>query len=212
MTVPRTVLREHIKERIIERIIDGTYPPGARIVELQIAQELGVSQAPVREALRDLAAMRFIETVPHRGARVRHVTVEELGEIYPVRAALEEVGGRAAAPRMTDDLLRELSAELESMHEAAKAGDVYRQLSHDARFHELIIQAAGNKTLVDVWRSLRVEARALVSVIKSDSDLPTIAEKHRSILDALRARNAELAAKEMREHIEHFGAIVARSD
>lgn len=212
MTVPRTVLREHIKERIIERIMDGTYPPGARIVELQIAQELGVSQAPVREALRDLAAMRFIETVPHRGARVRHVTVEDLGEIYPVRAALEEVAGRTAAPRMTDDLLRELSTELESMHEAATAGDVYQQLSHDARFHELIIEAAGNRTLLDVWRSLRVEARALVSVIKSDSDLSTIAEKHRSILDALRARNAELAAKEMREHIEHFGAIVSGSD
>ena len=97
------LLREEIKERIVERILDGTYGPGERIVESAVAAEFGVSQAPVREALRDLEAMRFVESQPHRGARVREVSTEELVQIYPVRAALEEVAGREAAPRITDE-------------------------------------------------------------------------------------------------------------
>ena len=90
----RTTLRDQIKDRLVQRILDGTYGPGDRIVESQVATEFGTSQAPVREALRELEAMRFVETQPHRGARVREVTTEELGQIYPVRAALEEVAGK----------------------------------------------------------------------------------------------------------------------
>ena len=108
----RTTLRDEIKDRIVERILDGTYGPGDRIVESQVATEFGTSQAPVREALRELEAMRFVETQPHRGARVREVTTEELIQIYPVRAALEEVAGRGAAVRMSDEQLSALADEL----------------------------------------------------------------------------------------------------
>jgi len=205
----RRVLRDVIKERIVERILDGTYPPGSRIVESQFAQEFGTSQAPVREALRDLEGMRFIESQPHVGARVRAVTSEELGQIYPVRAALEEVAGREAAVRMTDEILAALANELQAMRSAAEAGEVHEQLVHDARFHEIIVEASGNQVLLEVWRSLRVEARTLVNVIKADSNLPMIAEMHRPVLSALQSRDPDLAGKEMRAHIEFFGSFVA---
>jgi DNA-binding GntR family transcriptional regulator len=205
----RRVLRDVIKERIVERILDGTYPPGSRIIESQLAQEFGTSQAPVREALRDLEGMRFIESQPHVGARVRAVTSEELGQIYPVRAALEEVAGREAAVRMTDEILAALADELQAMRSAAEAGEVHEQLVHDARFHEIIVEASGNQVLLEVWRSLRVEARTLVSVIKADSNLRMIAEMHRPILSALQSRDPDLAGKEMRAHIEFFGSFVA---
>jgi len=205
----RRVLRDVIKERIVERILDGTYPPGSRIVESQLAQEFGTSQAPVREALRDLEGMRFIESQPHVGARVRAVTSEELGQIYPVRAALEEVAGREAAVRMTDEVLAALANELLAMRSAAEAGEVHEQLVHDARFHEIIVEASGNQVLLEVWRSLRVEARTLVSVIKADSNLRMIAEMHRPVLSALQSRDPDLAGKEMRAHIEFFGSFVA---
>ena len=207
----RRVLRDVIKERIVERILDGTYPPGSRIVESQLAQEFGTSQAPVREALRDLEGMRFIESQPHVGARVRAVTSEELGQIYPVRAALEEVAGREAAVRMTDEILAALADELQAMRSAAEAGEVHEQLVHDARFHEIIVEASGNQVLLEVWRSLRVEARTLVSVIKADSNLRMIAEMHRPVLSALQSRDPDLAGKEMRAHIEFFGSFVALS-
>jgi DNA-binding GntR family transcriptional regulator len=206
----RTTLRDEIKDRIVERILDGTYGPGDRIVESQVATEFGTSQAPVREALRELEAMRLVETQPHRGARVREVTTEELIQIYPVRAALEEVAGRAAAVRMSDEQLSALADELAGMRQAAEAQDLHAQLLHDVRFHELIVEASGNQVLIEVWRSLRVEAGTLISVIRADSDLRMIAEMHRPVLQALQSRDPELAGKEMRAHIEFFGSLVAR--
>jgi len=205
----RRMLRDEIKDHIVERILDGTYGPGARIVESQLAAEFGVSQAPVREALRELEALRFVESQPNRGARVRQVTKEELGQIYPVRAALEEVAGRAAATRLTEDQLGALDGELAGMRRAAEAQDAHAQLLHDVRFHEIIVEASGNQVLAEVWRSLRVEARTLVSVLHTDANLPMIAEMHRPILQALRFRDPELAGKEMRAHIEFFGSLVA---
>ena len=92
--VTRTVLREQVKELLLERILAGDYRPGDRLVETRIAQELGMSQAPVREALRDLEVLRFVESEPFRGARVRAISGEELAEIYPVRAAVEELAAR----------------------------------------------------------------------------------------------------------------------
>ena len=191
----RTTLRDEIKDRIVES---------------QVAIEFGTSQAPVREALRELEAMRFVETQPHRGARVREVTTEELIQIYPVRAALEELAGRAAAVRMSEEQLSALADELAGMRQAADAQDLQAQLLHDVRFHEIIVEASGNQVLVDVWRSLRVEARTLISVIRADSDLRMIAEMHRPVLRALQSRDPELAGKEMRAHIEFFGSLVAR--
>lgn len=203
------MLRDQIKDLIIQRILDGTYAPGERIVEMTLATELGTSQAPVREAMRDLEAMRFIDSVPYRGARVRHVTTEELSETYPVRASLEELAGSLAAAKVDDDLIEALGAELEAMRQCARSGELHEQLSHDARFHELIVEAAGNRVLLESWRALRIEARSLVSVIKSDSNLLEIADTHQVILEALRQRDPALVAKELRAHIERFGAQLA---
>src|SRR5437016_12427626 len=121
-SVTRVVLREQVKELILERILNETYRPGERLVETRIAAELGTSQAPVREALRDLELLRFVESAPFRGARVREVSKEELIEIYPVRAALEEVAAREAATRLEGEVAA-LETEVAAMHAAADAGD-----------------------------------------------------------------------------------------
>src|SRR3989440_11533790 len=126
-TVARVALREQVKELILERILRGDYAPGDRLVETRIAHELGTSQAPVREALRDLELLRFVESEPFRGARVRQVSEEELIEVYPVRAALEEVAAREAAVRL-DGRVSELEAELEAMQRAADEGDLHQQV------------------------------------------------------------------------------------
>jgi DNA-binding GntR family transcriptional regulator len=212
VTLSRSVLREQIKEVIIQRILDGTYAPGDRVVELALVQELGVSQAPVREALRDLEAMRFIESEPYRGARVRQVTHKELTETYPVRAALEELAGHMAAPGVDNNVLRMLESEIQNMLEAARRKDQHGLLVHDARFHELIVEQAGNSVLLDSWSGLRIEAYTLVSVVKSNLDLVAIANTHLPILDALRQRDGDLAGKVMRAHIEHFGNTLFGGD
>jgi DNA-binding GntR family transcriptional regulator len=206
-SVTRVVLREQVKELILERILNGAYKPGERLVETRIASELGTSQAPVREALRDLELLRFVESEPFRGARVRDVSQEELIEIYPVRAAIEEVAAREAATRL-DGEVAELEAELEAMHRAADAKDLHAQVEHDVAFHRLIVEAAGNQILLETWRSLRVEARTLLTALRTGLDGHDIAERHRPVLEALRARDPELAAATLRRHVEQFGELL----
>ena len=192
---------------MLERILNGSYQPGERLVETRIAQELGTSQAPVREALRDLELLRFVESEPFRGARVRAVSEEELAEIYPVRAALEEVAAREAAVRL-DGAVEALEAELVSMHAAAEAGDLHALAEHDATFHRLIVEASGNGILLEVWRSLRIETRTAITALRTGMDGHEIAELHRPVLDALRERDPAGAGTALRRHVEHFGDLV----
>jgi DNA-binding GntR family transcriptional regulator len=206
-SLTRYVLRDQLREKILQRILDGDYHPGDRIVESRLMKEYGVSQAPIREALRDLEAMRFVESEAHRGVRVRTISEKEMGEMYPVRAALEEVAGRAAAPHMTEEILDLLDAEIEAMRTASAEGDLHGQLVHDARFHEIIFETTGNRLLLDVWRSLHAEIRALITYTRLHTELDEIVDSHRPIVEALRMRDPVLAGKEMRHHIEHFGAL-----
>jgi DNA-binding GntR family transcriptional regulator len=205
--LPRTVLREQVKELLLERILDGTYAPGDRLVETRIAQELGTSQAPVREALRELELLRFVESKPYVGARVREVSEKELAEIYPVRAAIEEVAARAATAHL-DGNVAGLAAELDAMHQAADEGDLHGQVEADVRFHRLIVEASGNRTLLEVWSSLRVEARTVITVLATGVDRHELAEMHRPILEALARRNPEEAGRVVREHVEYFGRLL----
>jgi DNA-binding GntR family transcriptional regulator len=210
-SVTRVVLREQVKELILERILNGTYKPGERLVETRIAAELGTSQAPVREALRDLELLRFVESEPFRGARVREVSLEELIEIYPVRAAIEELAAREAATRMNGQV-DALAAELEAMHRAAEAEDLHAQVEHDVAFHRLIVEASGNSVLLETWQSLRVEARTVVTALRTGLDGHDIAERHRPVLEALEAGDPELAGATLRRHLEQFGELLKGAD
>lgn len=207
----RTVLREQIKEVLLERILAGEYKPGDRLVEMQIAQEFGTSQAPVRESLRELQALGFVESEPFRGSRVRAVTRAELFEIYPVRAAIEEVAAREAAVRL-GGRVASLQAELDAMRIAADRGDLHDHVPHDVAFHRLIVEAAGNTVLLNVWKSLRVEARTLISAIETELDLHEIAEMHAPVLEALAERDAERAGSLLRQHIEYFGKLILQGE
>jgi DNA-binding GntR family transcriptional regulator len=138
--IGRTVLRDQVKTVLLERILAGRYAPGERLVETRIAQELGTSQAPVREALRELELLRFVQSAPFRGSWVREVSDDELVEVYPIRAALEEVAAREAAKNLGGDVAA-LEAEVRAM---ATAADVQEQVEHDVRFHRLIVEASGN--------------------------------------------------------------------
>jgi DNA-binding GntR family transcriptional regulator len=206
--IGRVVLREQVKEAILERILNGEYAPGERLVETRIAEEFGVSQAPVREALRDLELLRFVESEAFRGARVRTVSAEELLEIYPVRAALEEVAVHAAVSQLTDEDLDALEREVDAMSEAAARGDLHEQATHDAAFHRIIVESSGNTILRDVWGSLRVEMRTLITALKTGADGQEIAAMHRPILDALRKRDAAASATAIREHFQRFATLL----
>lgn len=203
--VLRHVLRTQVKDILIERIIEGHYKPGARLVETQIARELGVSQAPVREALRDLESVGIVESFAFRGAKVRQPTRAELIEAFPVRAALESLAAGEAALLITDAQLDQLERLITQMESAAEQGKAHQQAIANAQFHALIVQAAQNKTLERLWAFLEPSARTYLTAARSGVNLTRLAVRHRRILKPLRNRDAEGAAAAMREHLLEAG-------
>jgi DNA-binding GntR family transcriptional regulator len=197
----RSNLRERIKDVILQRILDGEYEPGARLVETRIAQELGVSQAPVREALRDLEQLGCIVHEPFRGCSVRAFSAQELLEAFPVRAALEALAARLAAERISESELLQLADLLDTMHAAAARGDAHGQSQANASFHATIVRAARNATLERQWSFLEPFSRTYISVSQPGLDLRALSERHVPILDALRARDADAAAEAMHRHL-----------
>ena len=204
--ISRTVLREQVKDVLLQRIVSGELKPGERLVETRIASELGTSQAPVREALRDLELLRMVESEPFRGARVRAFGDDELIEVYPVRAVLEELAAKEAAKRLGGDVAI-LERELEEMRAAARRGDVNALVSHDIAFHRLMVEAAGNTVLEQCWKSLGVEGRITISLYGTYVEPHEAAEKHVPILEAVRSGKPGPAGREARRHVEEFARI-----
>lgn len=199
--VVRGGLRAQIKDVILQRIVEGSLEPGSRIVETRIAQELGVSQAPVREALRDLEQLGCVVHEPNRGCSVRAFSAEELLEAFPVRAALEALAARLAAERITTAELAELDELLERMRRAARGGDAHEQSQANASFHATVVRAARNRTLERQWQMLEPYSRTYLTVSRPGIDLVHLSDRHVPVLDALRRRDRAKAAEAMEEHL-----------
>ena len=199
--ISRTVLREQVKDVLLQRIASGELEPGERLVETRIAQELGTSQAPVREALRDLELLRLVESEPFRGSRVRMFDEEEMIEVYPVRASLEELAARLATEKLGGDVSA-LEVEFEAMRSGASGTTRTRSSQHDIAFHRLIVEAAGNSVLEQCWKSLGVESRITISLYGTymDPDAGRRAPRQADRRDPLGEREA--AAREARKHVE----------
>lgn len=207
--VSRSVLSDQVKDRLLQAILDGRYEPGARIIETRVARELGTSQAPVREALRDLEALGVVETAAFRGARVRRPSADELLEAFAVRAELESLGARLAVPRLTDDDLQVLGEYVDEMRRAAEDGDLYAEATADAAFHGRIIALAGNATLERVWRRLEPFSRTYITMVIPGVDRRQIANLHGPILAALRLRDPAAAGAALHDHFAEAAAMLA---
>jgi DNA-binding GntR family transcriptional regulator len=197
----RSSLRDQLKDVILGRILDGSYAPGSRLVETRMAQELGVSQTSVREALRDLEHIGCVVYEPYRGCSVRMFSTDELLEAFPVRAALEALAARLAAEQMTAPELEELRQLYETMLAAAQRGDIHDQSQADANFHGAIVRGARNLTLEHQWSFLEPFSRTYVTVTRSGINLVELSRQHLPVLEALEQHDPELAAMAMTDHL-----------
>jgi len=184
----REPLREQIRQVLVEGLLSGRWKPGERIVERRIATELKVRQAPVREALRELESLRLIETVPNKGARVRDFGVEDMAEIYPVRAGLELVAAQLAATSLAEDP-SPLEREVEALQRATARGNVDEQIRHSVEFHREVVKAANNSVLLHTWESLGVEVWTALSMRWLDMELHAKAADHARIARAFREKD-----------------------
>ncbi|MEM1373687.1 MAG: GntR family transcriptional regulator [Pseudomonadota bacterium] len=207
--IQRVVLSEQVKEELLDDIMSGRYKPGDRLVESQIAKRMGISQSPVREALRDMVAMRFVEVQPHKGARVRHIEQREVVEIYPVRARLEELAGQLAV-KAAQGHIDELERSVERMSRAFSDRNAKEMAHWDVAFHRILLEASGNQILIESWNSLMIEARTYVTLsnlmnLRPDLDL---AEWHLPIIEAVKSGDPERCGFEMRKHVEEIGVVM----
>jgi len=193
-------LADQVKDYLFERIMDGTYPPSSRIVETSVAKEIGVSQAPVREALRALEAVGLVQIEPYRGARVHLPSPEDLRDSNLVRAAIEIVAIN------TSPLQGPLPTELEKAHQRmlkrAEAGDARGLAEADFAFHAAIIEMPRNRALSRVWHSLEPLTRTYMTTSIPEFGLVWAAGLHTPILNALNSGARDAAVAAMTAHFD----------
>ncbi|MEX2467788.1 MAG: GntR family transcriptional regulator [Gemmatimonadota bacterium] len=192
---------DRIREVLLGRILDGTYKPGDRIIEMDIARELETSQAPVREALRELQGLRLVTVKPYRGACVREVTEQEMLEALEIRSALEEFAARRAAADLSGHVA-DLRLGFQGMRAAAEKGDVDAFARHDLAFHRVIVETADHGVLLRTWESLGVETRIRMFLKRTGVDLNPVAEAHLPIIEAIESGATAEAEHLLRAHPE----------
>ncbi len=196
-------LSGRIRRTLVERIATGHYKSGERLIELKLAEEFGTSQLPVREALRDLEMAGLVTSKPRRGSFVKPFATSAQREIYLVRGALEEAAARLATVGPALDIAA-LQREVDGMREAARAGNIERMIVHSVQFHRAIVAAAGNELLLKLWDSLHLEIHTRVTLSEPGIDFMAAAESHQPIVDAIKAKDVELACRLSREHQAYF--------
>lgn len=199
------LISEQIKEVIVERILSGALRPGRQVVESALAREFNVSQAPVREAVRDLIMVGFLESEPYKGTFVRSFSPDELFEVYAVRAALESLAARSAAERVTEDDGRVLQEIINQMVAVAREDNPSEMARLDNEFHEAIIFLSGNKLLHQLWSNLQFGYWTIATTRISGMDLEYLASRHNDLLEALLSKDPKRAAEAMQSHIEDLG-------
>lgn len=202
------LLSDKVKRLVLDRIVSGHYKPGERVVEFQLSKELGVSQSPVRDALRELAAIGVITMHPRRGARVRMPSAKELADVSQVRGEIDALAAHLATTRMSAATLTALEELVRRMLDKLAERDFPAVTDADVRFHELIVQASGNGALEQTFSQLAPFARTFLTLTLPDVDVREIVLEHQEILDALTAREPERAAAVARRHQLNVRALM----
>ena len=197
-----TVLRDLVQDKVRRAIWNGQFKPGDRIVETQLARELGVSQAPVREALRELEQKGFVVASPRRGTFVTRPSAKSIRELYTLRLALEQFAARLAVPRLTDDDLGALQQIAERMRGVQPPDAVSDLVRLDQAFHETFVGFADHSLLFKTWTNLQPVQWTYITIARSlDHDPALAARSHQEVIDVLQTRSAEAAERTLESHI-----------
>jgi DNA-binding GntR family transcriptional regulator len=198
---PRT-LKENVTEILRQSIIDGTFPPGTEFNQAQIAERLGISRGPIREALGQLEQEGLIESTPYKGVVVTQLTHRYVEELYSVRTALETLALDRAIDRMTLEDLRHLNRIVEEMRNAARAENLARLTELDLAFHEHILRTADHQLALKLWKVLEVGVRRCLGIRhKIYTFLDEIVGSHPTLVTAIEARDKSRAIQILHEHI-----------
>ena len=196
-------MAEQIATALRQAIADGKLRPGARLLEVQIAREMGTSRAPLREALIQLEREGLVTRQPNRGTFVADLTEDLVREVASLRGVLEGFAARLAVKRLTREDFERLEAILKEMLTVARRGDFPRMVEWDYQFHEYIMRASGHRLLYETWAGMDRKIRVYLSATNlMYADMKAVVQGHLPILEALRRRDPDRAARVMAEHMD----------
>lgn len=200
----RPLYREEIGNTIRDAIASGDLKPGDRIVETQWAKDLGVSQSPVREAIRELEMRGLVENIPYQGCIVRKITKQDMKDAYRVRMYLEMLGIKDAVEGATETQLKEMNEILKEMGAEAKKKALNPYTKKNKEFHEKIIEISQNKLLIRLWKQSNIQDSTFFGTQFSEQSLDDLALRHKVLYDAIEARDTKRAQDAVYAHFQEL--------
>ncbi len=209
--VPHKSLREAALAAIRQAISGGDLKPGQRLVESDIAEQMGISRAPVREALCQLETEGLVVSEPHRGTFVTEVSATDLWEIYTLRAAIERLAVRLVTEKASAEMLAQLQQAVADMAQAAHEGDLSRLAALDMSFHETLCRASGHSRLLATWLSMTAQIRIFID-LTSTLYLPAdeVVCLHTEVVEHIQNGRAEEAGQSLARHILETGERICQ--
>ncbi len=197
-------LRDVVFKTLRQGILTGELKPGERLMEIHLADRLGVSRTPIREAIRKLELEGLVTMIPRRGAEVAQISAKNLKDVLEVRQALDALGVELACERITEEGLKELKEACDHFAKVTETKDATVITKADVALHDVIIRATGNERLQQMISNLAEQMyRYRFEYIKDSSYHALLIEEHRRIYESIAARDKERAVKEIQEHINN---------
>ena len=204
-------LREMVYEELKMQILKGSIIPGTRMMEVELAEEMGVSRTPIREAIRKLEKEGLVTIEPRRGAYASMISTEDMVEILEVRQDLEGLAAYFAADRMTEEKMEELREVSNSYNEAVKSGKMEDMIKYDTRFHHIIVESCRNKILVQMIEQLQeLVLRFRYIYYDNFRRAENMPEEHEAIVAAISEGNADKARAAADIHIDRLKELVMK--
>lgn len=205
-------LRDVVFNTLRQAILKGELEPGERLMEIQLAERLGVSRTPIREAIRKLELEGLVLMVPRKGAEVAKISEKNLRDVLEVRRSLEELAIELACQRMSPEEIKELENAQIAFVAAVKSGDAMRIAEGDEAYHDVIYSGTQNLRLVQIINNLREQMyRYRLEYIKDAGKRQVLVHEHENIMRAIRDHRVQEAKDAIREHIENQEITVSQN-
>ena len=202
-------LRDVVFNTLRQAILRGELKPGERLMEIQLANKLGVSRTPIREAIRKLELEGLVLMIPRKGAEVAEITEKSLKDVLEIRRALEDLAVRLACEKITKEELQELKKAGDDFKKVLKSQDITEVAEADVRFHDVIYVATDNPKLIQLLNNFREQMyRFRVEYLKKAEVRPQLLAEHDEIIKYITEGNKEEAARVVTRHIENQALTV----
>ncbi len=202
-------LREIVYEELKMQILTGKITPGTRMMEVELAEDMGVSRTPVREAIRKLEKEGLVVIEPRRGAYASQISTKDMVDILEVRQTIEGLAAAFAASRMNDEQKRELVKIYDEFNDAVESGNMKQMIATDARFHHLIVEASGNKLLISMVQQLQELVLRFRYLYYDDfRRAEKMPDEHKHIMEAIIKGEEEKARSAADAHIDGLKQLV----